>query len=194
MERWKIEYNIRCYEIATLMMKYEFDINRVDRILSKVYKESVENSVNSGIIEERGWITKNGRRIYIGEDSRGSSGGSSGGVRKGSKRLEDIQIGRSVGAKARNYDVMDLATGEKYHFAEGTRLQNVEVFAGKGTRTVFRKAGDYAERYGGKAKDWQHCKGFGVLDTSDGDREAEVHWVQCQGIGKYEFFIKRWLD
>ena len=150
--------------------------------------------MNSGIIEERGWITKNGRRIYIGEDSRGSSGGSSGGVRKGSKRLEDIQIGRSVGAKARNYDVMDLATGEKYHFAEGTRLQNVEVFAGKGTRTVFRKAGDYAERYGGKAKDWQHCKGFGVLDTSDGDREAEVHWVQCQGIGKYEFFIKRWLD
>ena len=59
---------------------------------------------------------------------------------------------------------------------------------------MFRKAGDYAERYGGKAKDWQHCKGFGVLDTSDGDREAEVHWVQCQGIGKYEFFIKRWLD
>ena len=72
MERWKIEYNIRCYEIATLMMKYEFDINRVDRILSKVYKESVENSVNSGIIEERGWITKNGRRIYIGEDGGGS--------------------------------------------------------------------------------------------------------------------------
>ena len=34
--------------------------------------ESVENSVNSGIIEERGWITKNGRRIYIGEDGGGS--------------------------------------------------------------------------------------------------------------------------
>ena len=53
MERWKIEYNIRCYEIATLMMKYEFDINRVDRMLSKIYKESVENSVDSGIIESR---------------------------------------------------------------------------------------------------------------------------------------------
>ena len=39
--------------------------------------ESVENSVNSGIIEERGWITKNGRRIYIGED-----GGSFDGLRK----------------------------------------------------------------------------------------------------------------
>ena len=150
--------------------------------------------MNSGIIEERGWITKNGRRIYIREDSRGSSGGSSGGVRKGSKRLEDIQIGRSVGAKARNYDVMDLATGEKYHFAEGTRLQNVEVFAGKGTRTVFRKAEEAARKFGGNAKDWQHVKGFGVLDTPDGDRNVEVHWIQCQGVGKHDFFIKRWLD
>ena len=36
--------------------------------------------------------------------------------------------------------------------------------------------------------------GAGTLDTPDGDRDVEVHWVQCQGIGKHEFFIKRWLD
>lgn len=109
-------------------------------------------------------------------------------------KLDDIQIHRSVGAKAKNYDVMDLATGERYHFAEGTKLQNVEVFAGKGTKTPFRKADAYAERYGGEAKNWQHVKGFGTLDTPDGDRDAEVHWVQCQGVGKHEFFIKEWLE
>lgn len=105
----------------------------------------------------------------------------------------DIIIGRSVGAKALNYDVMDLDTGEIFHFVEGTKIQNVQVFAGKGTRVTFRKAEKFASRYGGKAADWQHAKGFGVLDTPDGNREAEVHWVQCTDIGKFEFFVKEWL-
>ncbi len=106
----------------------------------------------------------------------------------------DIIIGRSVGAKARNYEVMDLDTGEMFHFAEGTKIQDVEVFAGKGVKSPFRKAEKYADRYGGKPEDWQHAKGFGVLATLEGDREAEVHWVQCSGVGKFEFFVKEWLD
>ena len=99
-----------------------------------------------------------------------------------------------MGAKALNYDVMDLDTGEIFHFVEGTKIQNVQVFAGKGTRVTFRKAEKFASRYGGKAADWQHAKGFGVLDTPDGNREAEVHWVQCADIGKFEFFVKEWLE
>lgn len=106
----------------------------------------------------------------------------------------DIIIGRSVGAKARNYEVMDLDTGEMFHFAEGTKIQDVEVFAGKGVKSPFRKAEKYADRYGGKPEDWQHAKGFCVLATPEGDREAEVHWVQCSGAGKFEFFVKEWLD
>lgn len=106
----------------------------------------------------------------------------------------DIVIGRDLGAKAKNYTVMDLATGEFFQFAQGSRIQNVEVFAGKGTRTEFRKAQKYADRHGGKAEDWQHVKGHGVIETSEGDRNAEVHWVQCPGIGKFDFFVKRWED
>ena len=104
-----------------------------------------------------------------------------------------IEIGRSLGAKAKTYDVMDLATGEIFHFVEGTKIQDVQVFAGKGSRVAFRKAAKYVERYGGESKNWQHVKGFGLLETPDGDREAEVHWVQCEGIGKFEFFVKEWL-
>ena len=81
-----------------------------------------------------------------------------------------------MGANAKNYDVMDLTTGEFFHFAEGTRIKNVEVFAGSGMRTIFRKAQKYADRYGGKAEYWQHVKGYGILETDDGDREAEVYW------------------
>lgn len=108
--------------------------------------------------------------------------------------LPDIQIGRSLGAKAKNYDILDLATGEMYHFVEGSKIQNVQVFAGKGSSTAYRNAEKYASRYGGKAEDWQHCKGFGWIETEDGDMRVEVHWSQCEGIGKFDFFVKRWFE
>lgn len=105
-----------------------------------------------------------------------------------------IQIGRSLGAKAKNYEVMDLSTGEMFEFVEGTRIQNVEVFAGKGSAVEYRNAYKYANKHGGNVEDWQHVKGCGWLATSDGDRQAEVHWSQCEGLGKHDFFVKRWLD
>lgn len=109
-------------------------------------------------------------------------------------KLPDIQIGRSLGARAKNYDVLDLDTLEIFRFVEGTRMQNIEVFDGKGSHTEYHKAYKYADRHGGDPKDWQHCKGIGWLDTPDGDRRAEVHWSQCEGIGKFDFFVKRWLE
>lgn len=95
---------------------------------------------------------------------------------------------------ARNYDVMDLETGETYHIEEGTKIQNVQVFAGEGTRYEFRTAQKYADRYGGDPADWQHVKGICNLVTPEGTRKAEVHWVQCTNIGRQEMFVKRWLD
>lgn len=109
-------------------------------------------------------------------------------------KLENIEIGKSLGAKAKNYDIMDLQTGEIFHFVEGTKIQDVKVFAGKGSKTVFRKADKYAECYGDNPADWQHCKGNGVVDFYGEERKAEVHWVQCESFGKHEFFIKEWLD
>ena len=112
----------------------------------------------------------------------------------GNIKLPDIMFGRSLGAKAKNYKVMDLETGEMFSFVEGSKLQNVEVFAGKGTGTPYRKAYKYANRIGGKPEDWQHVKGNGWIAATDADRFAEVHWSQCEGFGKHDFFVKRWLD
>ena len=44
-------------------------------------------------------------------------------------KLPDTDIPRSVGAKALNYDIEDKTTGMVYHYAEGTKIQNREVFA-----------------------------------------------------------------
>lgn len=109
-------------------------------------------------------------------------------------RLDDIVIGRSVGSRARNYDIMDLQTGEHFSLAEGSRLRDVEVFAGKGVRTPYRQAEKFAEKYGGRPENWQHVKGKGEVDYYGDIILAELHWSQCEGIGKVEFFIKRWLE
>lgn len=109
-------------------------------------------------------------------------------------KLDDIEIYRSIGAKSKNYDIMDLTTGEMFNFVEGTKIQNVEVFAGKGTNTIYRNANKYVKKYGGNAEDWQHVKGIGWLETFDGEIKAEVHWSQCENIGKFDFFVKRWLE
>ena len=129
-----------------------------------------------------------------GEEKPLTSGMESGTVRSSESPEPDIQIGRSLGAKAKNYEILDLQTGEWYEFVEGTALQDVHIFAGKGTKTPYRKAADFATCYGSQASDWQHVKGVGHIAASDGDRMAEVHWSQCEGIGRKEFFIKKWLD
>ena len=51
-------------------------------------------------------------------------------------KLPDIPILRSLGAKGVNYDIMDLVTGEKFWLAEGTKITDVEVFAGKGVHSM----------------------------------------------------------
>lgn len=111
-------------------------------------------------------------------------------------KLQDTLIHKSVGAKSQNYDVLDPNTGEVFHFAEGTRIQNSEVFAGKGTRKPLHEgvAEGLSEQIGGTPENWQHCKGNGVVDYYGEERPAEVHWFQEESVGKVKFKVKEWKD
>lgn len=110
--------------------------------------------------------------------------------------IPDTQIHRSVGAMARNYDILDPETDEKFKFVEGTKIQNSEVFAGYGTRHPLREevAVGLSEQIGGDPKKWQHCKGIGHIDVDGEDIRAEVHWFQEKTVGKHKFKIKAWID
>lgn len=111
-------------------------------------------------------------------------------------KVKDTTIGKSLGAKAKNYDIVEPDTGDIYHFVEGTRIQNSEVFAGKGTKHPLRpevKEG-LSQQIGGTPDKWQHCKGHGIIDYYGEERAAEVHWFQEETIGKVKFKIKRWED
>lgn len=112
--------------------------------------------------------------------------------------LKDTIIRKSVGAKYKNYKVADKTTGVEYEFSPGTRIQNSEVFAGKGTKHPLHEgvAEGLTEQFGGTPSKWQHAKGNGVLlDEMTGEEySAEVHWFQEETVGKVKFKVKRWLD
>lgn len=150
---------------------------------SEEYEAWLDHLESGGTTAEWDELKQNGGKLSLDKTHK-----------SGILKLADILISKSVGAKSKNYEVMDLATGEMFRFVEGTKIQNVEVFAGKGSSTPYHKAYKYANVHGGNVEDWQHVKGFGWLETPDGDRHAEVHWSQCEGKGKHDFFVKRWLD
>lgn len=110
--------------------------------------------------------------------------------------IKDTYIRKAVGAKSQNYDVIDPETGEYYHFAEGTKIKNSQVFAGKGTKHSLHPgvAEGLSEQIGGTPSKWQHCKGHGIIDYYGEERPAEVHWFQEETVGKVKFKVKRWED
>ena len=113
-------------------------------------------------------------------------------------KLKDTYIVKTLSAKGKNYKVVDKTTGIEYEFVPGSRIQDSEVFAGKGTRHPLHEgvAEGLTEQYGGQVSDWQHAKGFGtLLDPDTGEElEAEVHWFQAKDVGKVKFKVKEWLD
>lgn len=109
---------------------------------------------------------------------------------------KDIALPISIGARWSNYEVYDPYNDDVFHFVEGTKIQNVQIFAGKGVRKGLKyevKEGLSAE-FGGDPENWQHVKGFGVLDFNGVYRNAEVHWFQCEDIGRVRFKVKNWED
>ncbi len=109
---------------------------------------------------------------------------------------EIFQIGRTLSARALNYNVKDPRTGKSYRFLEGSTIRNVEVFAGKGVRNKLKPevAKGLSEQIGGKPRDWKHVKGIGTLDYKGRSRDAEVHWFEATGQPKVKFKVKEWLS
>ena len=86
-------------------------------------------------------------------------------------RLPDIQLGRSLGAKWKNYDIVS-PDGTVHNFVEGTKIQNPMVFAGKGTKYPLHDgvSEGLTKEFVGKPENWQKAKGIGTLDDSGEER------------------------
>jgi len=103
--------------------------------------------------------------------------------------LPDIQIGRSVGAKFKNYDI-ETPDGDIIQLTEGSRITNVEVMAGKGRNRQIDIKDVLVDKYGGNADEWQKVKGLGYVDVGGESYRAELHWYQEPTVGKVEWKLK----
>ena len=95
----------------------------------------------------------------------------------------------------KDFEIIDFATGETYRVADAPgSVRNRTVFAGKGSKSPYRDAYKLVNKYGGSLQDWQHVKADILLETEDGYLWADVHWSQCEGIGRVDPFVKEWKE
>lgn len=113
-------------------------------------------------------------------------------IGKDSYSLPDETLPKSLSAKWANYDIA-MPDGTVAHFVEGSKLHNIEVFAGKGTKKPIRDVERLVKTYGGKPEDWMKVKGIGTISHMGEGNKAEIHWYQANGVGKEELKFKRYV-
>lgn len=78
---------------------------------------------------------------------------------------------------------------------KGSKVTGVKVIAtGEEIREVQRLINENLLPNGEKTKaqDWYKCRGTAILTDGTNEKVREVHWYQCDNIGKIEFKEKRW--
>ncbi len=105
-------------------------------------------------------------------------------------KLPDETLPRSVGAKWANYQI-NMGDGTFATFQEGSKLQDKEVFAGKGCRRVIDEEDRLIRQYGGKRGQWKKVKAKATIVSNGKTYTENVHWYEEDSVGKVEFKIKR---
>lgn len=101
-----------------------------------------------------------------------------------------INIGRSLGAKAKNYDVK-LPNREIVHLTEGTPVTHVNIIAGKGRKRKIDIVNVLLDRYPGtQESEWVKAKGVGYIDYDGESYKAELHWYEEPSVGRVEWKVK----
>lgn len=112
-------------------------------------------------------------------------------------------VPRSLGARAKPYVAkVDISVrkgkDKSYTLKEGSKVTDIETIAkGRGIDKINDLIKMYKRQDGSdtNATDWSKKKGNGTVVTKTGrEQRAELHWYECQGIGKKDFKVKKWLD
>ena len=103
------------------------------------------------------------------------------------------QIGRSLGAKAKNYKAYNPISGEQMPLTEGTRIVQPKnhIIAGNGRNRQIDELQLLLDTYGGDPLKWTKEKGFGYVDDEYGESHyVELHWYQEPHTGRVKMKIK----
>ncbi len=148
------------------------------------------------------WNEKDHPRDDLGRFTDGNAGGKIGSILPGSGepishtfndtvKLPDEDIPRSVGAKWANHDIK-MPDGGIASFVEGSKLQNKEIFAGKGCVRKIDDINRLLHDYPGTIEsEWMKVKAVAEIVTKYGEYlKAEIHWYEESHVGKVEFKFK----
>lgn len=105
--------------------------------------------------------------------------------------IKSFNIGKSIGAAAKNYPVKLPDSRQHTKLAEGQKIEGT-AFAGKGTDKEIRDRYRLESIYGHPADEWQKVSGSGVVVVDGKNKKAELHWYEANGE-IVEMKVKRFL-
>ena len=113
---------------------------------------------------------------------------------------EEFDVPRTLSAMARRFHVKVSKPLREAGWAirEGSTVTGVKVIAsGREIRDVDFLVERNLLPNGEKTRieDWYKCRGTAEITNGEKTyRDCEVHWYQCENIGKIEFKVKKWGD
>ena len=108
------------------------------------------------------------------------------------KTGEDFILPRDLSAMAKTFFVQTEKPlkQDQWFIKKGSTVTGVKVIAaGENIRDVNRLIESYLLPNGTKtnAQDWYKCRGTAIITDGTKEEVAEIHWYQCENIGKVEF-------
>ena len=106
--------------------------------------------------------------------------------------IKTVNIGRSVGASAKNYPVKLVESKQHVKLAEGQQIKG-KVFAGKGTKVAIKDRFRLEADYKIAVDKWQKVSGNAYIILKGKKQKAELHWYEADGE-IFEMKAKRYID
>ena len=112
---------------------------------------------------------------------------------------KDFILPNTLSAMAKTFYVKTTkyVRQDGWYIKPGSKVTGVKVIAqGEKIRDIKRLIKSYPLLNGEtKAEDWFKVRGTAeVTNGIETYKASEIHWYQCENIGKVEFKIKRWGD
>ncbi|MBQ6131099.1 MAG: hypothetical protein IJL12_01990 [Selenomonadaceae bacterium] len=111
---------------------------------------------------------------------------------------EEFILPRDLGAMAKTFFVQTekpLQRKAGWFIKKGSTVTGVKVIAaGEKIRDVQRLIRENPLSNGTltEAQDWFKCRGTAIITDGQNEIIKEIHWYQCENIGKIEFKTKEW--
>ena len=99
---------------------------------------------------------------------------------------------RDLSAMAKTFFVQTEKSllDDEWFIKKGSTVTGVKVIAaGEKIRDINRLINKYLLQNGEKTEtqDWYKCRGTAIITNGIEEKITEIHWYQCENIGKVEF-------